>query len=873
MDNINSNASSSSLPTQRVTNRERTTLWKQSSVDYYINFRYTNGSNLRSDRNRKIINYDLANGIINQSDVQKICDPLGTGSATFSDQFMHQDKISGPIHLLLGQESEKPDNSLVFSESSTDLSRKQEGLKKKIIGLLQQQLMASIDPSSVDPNNPPQTPEEVLKAERYSPSDMIESKANKILKVLKKRLNTKWVLNQGFKDALIAGEEIYWTGVLNGEPALRKCNPLNMTVIMDDSDVFIDDAIAVIEERLLTIPSIIDEYGDELSKSDLDKLEEYSRGTFGSFNTAGGFEPTFTIDQGKTVMNGITPNSSYMGNNVNNYALRVARVEWLSQKLVGTLEYLDPETGESVSKLVDETFKPLFKDFQTLYPDAEVEWFWINEAWEGVKIAQDIYIAIRAKANQRRRMDNPYYCKLGYTGFIYEATNSRSVSLVDRLKSYQYLYDIISYKLQLVFASDIGKILIMDLAQIPRSEGIDVEKWFYYMKEMKVAFINSFEEGKKGVSQGKMSNFNQFSQVDLSLANSVQQYINYLQLIEQQIYSVSGVNPQSLGAIKQDEAVSNVQQATTQSALITQYLFDAHQEVKRRLYTSLIEVAKIAWKKGKVTQFVNDDLGLEILNLEEFEFENSEFSVFVSNLNKDKEIKFKLDQLAQVALEQQKADLSTIIDTILNDSPKDIINILRKAEADFYERKQGEAKAQQQHEQELQKLQQEHTAHIEAYQSEEKQKDRDLQQYITDENNRTKIEVQEIANYFKAADTDANSNGVPDPLEIGAQALEAQALNSKHFIEQQKLAHDKTKHDKELSHKEKELRAKQDLELKKIEAIKVQNASQEKIAKEHNSLERDKIKAQEKSDQLKAKTAIQVAKMKPKPKPIVKKKK
>lgn len=869
---ISNTGSSSTLPTQRVTNKQRTEDWKKASVNYYINFRYTNGSNLRSDRNRKIINYDLANGIINQSDVQKICDPLGTGSATFSDQFMHQDKISGPLHLLLGEESEKPDNSLVYSESSSDLSRKQDGLKGKIIQLLQQQLMAEVDPSTVDPNNPPQTPEQVLKAEKYNPSDIIESKANKILKVLKKRLNTKWHLNQGFKDALIAGEEIYWTGILNGEPAMRKCNPLNMTIILDDSDVFVDEAIAIVEERLLTVPSIIDEYGDELTKSDLDKLDEYSRGTFGSFNTAGGFEPSFTIDNGKPVMNGITPNSSYMGNNVNNYALRVCRVEWLSQKMVGTLEYTDTETGEQVSKLVDETFKSLFNDFKSYYPDAEIEWFWINESWEGIRIANDIYIGIRPKANQRRRMDNPYYCQLGYTGFIYEATNSRSVSLVDRLKSYQYLYDIISYKLQLVFASDIGKVLIMDLAQIPRSEGIDVEKWFYYMKEMKVAFINSFEEGKKGSAQGKLSNFNQFNQVDMSLANSVQQYINYLQLIEQQIYTVSGVNPQRLGAIKTDEAVSNVQQATSQSALITQYLFDAHQEVKRRLYTSLIEVAKIAWKDGKVTQFVNDDLGLEILNLEEFEFENSEFCVFVSNLNKDKEIKMKLDQLSQIAMEQQKADLSTIIDTILNDSPKDIIAILRKAEQDFNQRKADQSKAQQEHEAKMQQDQLAHEQTVWAHEAEEKQKDRDLEQYKVDSTNQTKIQVQEIANYFQATEVDADNNGIPDPLEIGAQALEAQALSSKQFVEQQKLAHDKTKHDKELTHKDKELRAKQDVEKAKIEAIRVQNISQEKMQTKQIALEKDKMKSAEKNEQLKAKTAIQVARMKPKPKPPTKKK-
>ena len=155
------------------------------------------------------------------------------------------------------------------------------------------------------------------------------------------------------------------------------------------------------------------------------------------------------------------------------------------------------------------------------------EWFWKNDAWEGVRIGADIYVGIRSKPNQRVRMDNPYYTKLGYTGFIYEATNSKSVSLVDRLKSYQYLYDIISWKLQIVFGSDMGKLMLMDMAQIPRSEGVSLEQWMYYLKENKIAFINSFEESNKGTKQGQHSTFNQFQTIDMSLTNSVQQYINY----------------------------------------------------------------------------------------------------------------------------------------------------------------------------------------------------------------------------------------------------------------------------------------------------------------------------------------------------------
>lgn len=864
--NIVANGGQSALPIQKLPDSKKDKQWRESSVNYYVNFRYTNGSSLRSDRNRKIINYDLFNGIITPSDLIKICDPIGINSGSFDSTFLHLDKISQPLHLLLDDESEMPDNALVFSEAPDDLNRKQSALKDKIIKLLQDQLTAEIDPSTVDPNNPPPTPEQVIKAEKYSPSDMIESKANRILKILKKRCDTKWKFNQGFKDALIVGEEIYWTGIQNGEPILRWCNPLNITVVLDDSDVFIDDALAVIEERLLTIPSILDEFGDQLDAATIDKLVVYSQGTFGSTLTAGGFEPQFSVEQGRSVLSGVTPSNSYMGNNVNNYAVRVTRVEWMSMKQVGTLTYTDTETGEEVDKLIDEMFKPMFKDFKSIYPDAEVEWFWINEAWEGTKIGQDIYLDIQPKRNQRRRMDNPYYCKLGYTGYIYEARNSRSISLIDRIKPYQYLYDAIAYKVQNLFASDMGKVFLMDLAQIPKSEGIDIEKWMYYLKEMKIGFVNSFEEGRKGSATGKLSHFNQFQAIDLSLASSVQMYINYLQYIEQQIYSVSGVNPQRMGAIKTDEAVTNVQQATAQSAKITGYLFDAHAEVKRRVYTSLIEVAKLAWRKGKVMQYVNDDLGLEILNLEEFEFENSEFSVFVSDLRKDEQVKAKLDQLAQVAMQQQKADLSTIIDTIVNDSPKDIIHILQAKEQEFYKRQSDQAKSEQEHQLQLQKDQQDHELQIENFQSGEKDKDRQLEQYISDERNRAEIEKAEMIAFGMDKAPVEDISGAAD------NALKQQDINQKHFRELQKLKQDKDKHEGELELKRKNLELQKQklkeeklMEDNRIKAEKSRDLTNKAVEASKARLKEKEIAANKVIEDNKNKTAIRVAKSRPKP--------
>ena len=400
----------------------------------------------------------------------------------------------------------------------------------------------------------------------------------------------------------------------------------------------------------------------------------------------------------------------------------------------------------------------------------------------------------------------------------------------------------------------------MDLAQIPEGHGIDIEKWMYYLKEMGIGFINSFEEGKKGAATGQLSNFNQFQAIDLSLAQSIQQYINTLEYIKQQVYFVSGVTPQRLGAVNQNELVGNVERAVTQSSLITEYLFEAHQEVKRRAYTAIIEVAKIAYRDGLTAQYVLDDLGLQMLQLEENEFENSEFSVFVSFANKDNELKNKLDQLVQVALQQEKVNLSTIVETMLHDSPRDIVNTLRRAEEDFAKREDAQFQAQQENEQRSLDMQEQ----MHQEQLVDAQANRDLQQYIADSNNETKIQVAEINVYSRQENLDQDADGIPDPIELAKLSLEERNAGAKAFMENSKLSHDKEKHNKEMARKDKEIELKREIENKKLKAIEIQNKNQIQLADKKAKLDKEMMDKKMKIEEMKAKAAIAKSKQKPK---------
>jgi hypothetical protein len=191
-----------------------------------------------------------------------------------------------------------------------------------------------------------------------------------------------------------------------------------------------------------------------------------------------------------------------------------------------------------------------------------------------------------------------------------------------------------------------------------------------------------------------------------------------------------------------------------------------------------------------------------IQSLDENEFENSEFSVFVTNNTKDLELKAKLDQLVQVALQSEKVDLSAIVETLMNDSPRDIVRLLQRKEEEFYKRQAESQKSQQEHQMQVEQMQQQ----MHAEQVEFDHLKLDQERYIAEQNNETRIQVAEIAVFNKQQDIDLNDNGIPDPSEIAANAIKQQEMSSRMFLEQSKIGNDKSKHEAQIALKDKEMK-------------------------------------------------------------------
>lgn len=387
------------------------------------------------------------------------------------------------------------------------------------------------------------------------------------------------------------------------------------------------------------------------------------------------------------------------------------------------------------------------------------------------------------------------------------------------------MYIVLWYRLELAIARDKGKVINMDITQIPKSMNITPDRWMHYLSSVGVNFINPYEEGWNvpGREGGKPATFNQITSLDLTMSQVISEYIQLMDKIELLAGTISGITQQREGAISTSELVGNVERSVTQSSHITEPLFWVHNQCKRHVMTMLLNTAKGAWEgtgKQKLS-YVFDNGERAFLDIAK-KFYYEDMDVFVSDTSKDVENIQKLQQLIQPAM-QNGASLLEAAEILTNDN----FNILKQKLKDMQTRQ--EQMQQQQQEAEAQQQQQLYQMQNEAKQQElmlEEAK-MDLERYKIDADNQTKIAVAEISAYRGTEDKDANMNGIPDPMEIAKDATEQRKIDQEAYL------------------KRYEARQKREIEDAKISLEKKRMDHEMALQKQKDdaALQREKIKA------------------------------
>lgn len=825
-----------SFPAQKLPMSKKTQAWKEACVDYVVGAGDSGfGGNGRSRSDEMQTYYDLYNSIYNEKDLKYVTNPFKQDDG-FPAMAQDYNIIKPYVDQLLGEETKRPFNFHPQRTSDIAASEMQEKAKEMLMDYIQATIASKLSPEQAAryeqalATGEIQTPEAIAKYLQKDYKDIAETEAYHALQFLKRKLNLTHEFYKGWKDALIGGEEIYYIGVINGDPYVERVNPMYFDYEHSLDLEFIDDAAWCRRKMIMSATEIYDRFYDKMSERQLNELLELIDQRPGAGNNPE-IRKT-SIDYESIKLHKI---NSFTDNPFDIDHIVVYHCCWKSFKKIGFVTLLNPETGEVEEFQVDE-------DYKVIGTEQSVEWDWIIEVWEGYRIGDDMYIGIQPIEYQHISADNPNSQKLPYTGVVYNNTNSKPRSLVSMMKPLQYMYIVVWYRLELALSRDKGKVAVMDITQIPKSMNIDVNKWMHYLSALGVAFINPYDEGWDipGREGGKPSQFNQLSSWDLTMSNVIAEYIQLMQKIEDMVAKLTGITPQRQGQIAASELVSNANTAVNMSYHITEPWFWNHNQVKRRVLTMLLNTSKAAWKDNKrYLNYILDDATRAFVQLSD-NFFYEDMDIFVDDSTKNQQYIDQLKQLLQPAM-QNGASLLDIAEIITLDNMSMIKNRLEEIEQkrmeQMQQQQQAEQQAQQQMAEQQNQLKEEELMLKEAELDLEKYKV-DQDRYKAEQDNATKITVAQINSYRGAENMDQDMNGIPDPIEIGKQALEQQKINSDIATKQL-----------ELNNKRREIEQKREAENKKIQLEKDR-------MKHETELQRMSDKAAMDREKLKAKTAL-----------------
>lgn len=796
---------SSNFPRQQLPFKAKTKAWRVKCVQWADSKTMFNYSPVRKSVIRKKILYDLVNGKLHMEDMQAVINPENLKVGYIPDRIQHYPIINSKLNVLRGEESKRVFDYRVVVTNPNAISEIEENKKNALLASLQQ-LIAD---ESISEEQFNQELDKLNDYYTYQWQDFREVRANALLNHYYKEYNMPLLFNNGFMDGMTVGEEIYKCDIVGGEPVIERVNPLKIRVFKSGYSNRIEDADIIIIEDYWSPGRVIDTFYDVLSPKDMEYIEKLpdhigqaytdsmdnidERMGFVNNNMVGDeivtdgfyFDPLNLFSD--AVVNSLLP-YDLAGN------LRVLQVYWKSRRKIKKVKHYDPETGEELFDFYPETYicnEALGEEEQT---------FWINEAWEGTKIGQDIYVNMRPRVVQYNRLSNPSRCHFGIVGSIYNLNESRPFSMVDMMKQYNYLYDAIHDRLLKLMARNWGKIIQLDLAKVPK--GWEIEKWLYFAKVNGVAVSDSFKEGNIGAATGKLAgalNNAQSGVIDADWGNNIQQYINLLAFIKMEMSEVVGISPQREGQISNRETVGGVERATLQSSHITEWVFTIHEDVKRRALECFLETAKAALKgRSKKFEYILPDFSKQMITIDGDDFAEADYGLVVDNSDGMQKLQSQLETLAQAALQNQTLSFSTIMKIYGSCSLAEKQRIIENDERRMREQ------AQQAQQQELQAQQQQ--AQMEQQTELQKMQQEDL---LNQRDNETKILVAQINAQAKQENSTEDLNdGIEEPMSEADRAKLKESIrqfDEKMKLEREKLAIQKEKNAEDARLKEKQI--------------------------------------------------------------------
>lgn len=364
-------------------------------------------------------------------------------------------------------------------------------------------------------------------------------------------------------DLLITGYTFYKV-----EPTIEKNNikirvlsPLNTFIDRNIESPYVKNSYRAVVRSWLSKTEILNKYGKDMSKSDIELLEDKWESIYDN-------------------------SLRYIKVGLDGTGVPVTD---------GILAGIEVTPGYPVNTIRD----------QELIPVYEVEWLetdkdFVMQRYESIRIGEEIYI-LKGKNNKViRSKSNPNYCTLSINGVYFLNRGSEPYSLVLACTHLQDRFDLLNFYRDNLIANSgtVGEWI--DETLIPAHLGVTMPerlaRWIS-LKKQGIGLLNSSEEGRLASGSAPLNTiFNGYD--DTVKVQAIQAIQLAIDSIEQTTSSITGVFRERLNGIEQKDAVTNIKQGVANSFIITKQYYHQMDLIVNEMLLDCLNLAKIVFKNG-----------------------------------------------------------------------------------------------------------------------------------------------------------------------------------------------------------------------------------------------------------------------------------
>lgn len=627
------------FPKQNIPKAQKTEEWHKENIKAIL--KKAKSTTSVTERSKDFENYLLVTGQFDPKQFEYVTDMYGI---TAPARLVNYPIIMPKINLLAGEIISQPLRWSVNVVNKNAIRRKNEKkiqlAAETILRPERRKIEEQLGTELKDEEIGMEVPEDVEKFQNYKFRDAVEHQVNVGLQFINQKQKLKSVFKRGFYDLCITGKEFYRVTVKNRDPYVERIDPRQVIYDIDSDKENLKDSKYAGLDNWYTVNEIVDRFQlDGSIVDELEKLEGQDKQTYSDWNS--GFD-------------------AYMFGDDNRLKVRVIDVEWKSFKRIKykiSPNKYDPEID----------FYKMVKDDYEAKEGEKVLDKVISTVHYGVMAGHDLLLDWGEKKNIIRHEENYANCNLGFFGVISNSFTGKTLSIVDSLKNIQLLYNIVVYQIELAMARAGGKALVYDVSQKPKN--VPLSDVMYHAKNSGLILINSKQEGMQHQT------FNQYTQIDMTLSQSVGQLTNLKIMLEQTADQLTGITASRAGITKSSDAVGVNERSVMQSTLITAPLFDIHYDIVGDVLNETANLFRYCWADEDRMLNVFGDMDYQM-----FKWDKSsaldEYGLFVENSAKELQKKNSMFSLMDRLASTGSLDPASSMKALNAESASEVENIL-----------------------------------------------------------------------------------------------------------------------------------------------------------------------------------------------------